>query len=99
MRRKIAVVFAVSGWGISIMKLLRLLVTDDLAQDLAEYGIALATIALGACLAAIAVAGNVNAIWSTANTSSWCPTGGGAGCRVPASRRGGVDLGWARWAR
>ena len=50
------------------MKLLRLLVTDDLAQDLAEYGIALATIALGATLAAIAVAGNVNAVWSAANS-------------------------------
>ena len=44
-------------------------VTDEIGQDLAEYGITLAMIGFGAGLAAVAVAGNVSALWSTAVSS------------------------------
>ena len=44
------------------------LLAEDDAQDLAEYGIALAIIGLGAGLAALAMAGNVNTLWSIANS-------------------------------
>ena len=44
------------------------LVRDDKGQDLAEYGIALAVIGVGAALAAIAIAGNVSTLWSKANS-------------------------------
>jgi Flp pilus assembly pilin Flp len=47
---------------------LKRLVSDDKGQDLAEYGIALAVIGAGAALAAIAIAGSVNTLWSTANS-------------------------------
>ena len=42
-------------------------VKDVKGQDLAEYGIALAVIGAGAALAAVAIAGNVNALWNAAN--------------------------------
>jgi Flp pilus assembly pilin Flp len=45
---------------------LKELIRDESGQDLAEYGIALAIIGLGAGLAAIAIAGNVSTLWSTA---------------------------------
>jgi Flp pilus assembly pilin Flp len=51
-----------------MMKVLRSLMSDDSGQDLAEYGIALAVIGAGAALAAIAIAGKVNTLWSTANS-------------------------------
>ena len=44
------------------MKLLSRFLRDAAGQDLAEYGIALAAIALGAALAAVALAGNVSTI-------------------------------------
>ena len=47
-----------------MMNLIKKLVTDDSAQDLAEYGIALAVIAVGAAIIAVAVGGNVNTLWS-----------------------------------
>ena len=46
--------------------LLKKLVTDDAGQDLAEYGIALAVIGALAAGAAVAIAGDVNTLWSTA---------------------------------
>jgi Flp pilus assembly pilin Flp len=49
-------------------RLLKKLIHDDSAQDLAEYGIALAVIGAGAALAAIAIAGDVNKLWSVANS-------------------------------
>jgi Flp pilus assembly pilin Flp len=49
-------------------KLLMKLIQDDSGQDLAEYGIALAVIGAGAGLAAIAIAGDVNTLWSIANS-------------------------------
>ena len=39
------------------------LLVDETGQDLAEYGIALAVIALGAAAVAAVVAGDVTAIW------------------------------------
>lgn len=49
------------------MSLLKKLWKDESAQDLAEYGIALAVIAVGAGAVAIAIAGNVNTLWTTAS--------------------------------
>jgi len=36
---------------------------DESGQDLAEYGIALAVIAVGAAAAAVAIAGDVGTLW------------------------------------
>jgi Flp pilus assembly pilin Flp len=47
---------------------LKNLVRDEQGQDLAEYGIALAVIGVGAALAAIAIAGNVSTLWSKADS-------------------------------
>ena len=46
----------------------RLMLTDDTAQDLAEYGIALAVIGLGAGAACIAMASDIAAVWSQASS-------------------------------
>jgi hypothetical protein len=46
----------------------RRLVREKTAQDLAEYGIALAVIGLGAGLAAVVIATNVNQLWSRASS-------------------------------
>jgi Flp pilus assembly pilin Flp len=48
-----------------ICKLLR----DEQGQDLAEYGIALAVVAVGAGAIAVAISGNVTTLWSTAQTN------------------------------
>ena len=48
--------------------MLRKFLKSERGQDLAEYGIALAVIGLGAALAAVAIAGNVNTLWSAANS-------------------------------
>jgi Flp pilus assembly pilin Flp len=47
---------------------LKKLVRDEAGQDLAEYGIALAVIAAGLGAIAVAIAGDVNTLWSTAQT-------------------------------
>ncbi len=49
-----------------MMNLLKKLVKDDSAQDLAEYGIALAVIGIGAGAAAVVIATDVNTLWSKA---------------------------------
>ena len=49
-----------------MVKLIKKLMGDERAQDLAEYGIALAVIGAGAALAAVAIATDVNTIWSKA---------------------------------
>jgi Flp pilus assembly pilin Flp len=46
--------------------LLKKLVGDETAQDLAEYGIALAVIAVGAGLVAVAIATDVEVLWTRA---------------------------------
>jgi len=48
------------------MNMFKKLVREESAQDLAEYGIALAVIAAGAALIAVAIAGNVETLWSNA---------------------------------
>jgi Flp pilus assembly pilin Flp len=50
-----------------MMNLIKKLVRDEKAQDLAEYGIALAVIAVGAGAVAITIAGNVQTLWNTAS--------------------------------
>ena len=42
------------------------LVGSAKAQDLAEYGIALAVVGTGAAVAGFVVAGNVNTLWTNA---------------------------------
>jgi Flp pilus assembly pilin Flp len=51
-----------------MMKMLRSLVREESAQDLAEYGIALATISILAGIAAIFIAGDVSTLWSRAQS-------------------------------
>ncbi len=51
------------------MTLFKKLFNDESAQDLAEYGIALAIIAAGAGLIAVAIAGNVSTLWSKGQTA------------------------------
>jgi Flp pilus assembly pilin Flp len=51
-----------------MLTLIKKLVRDESGQDLAEYGIALAVIGAGAALAAFAIAGDVNKLWSVANS-------------------------------
>lgn len=41
-------------------------IKDTTGQDLAEYGIALAVIGVGAAAAALLIAGSVNTLWDTA---------------------------------
>ena len=50
------------------MRLLKKLLRDERAQDLAEYGIALAVIGLGAGVAAVALASGLNSLWSIAES-------------------------------
>jgi Flp pilus assembly pilin Flp len=52
-----------------MINLIKKLVTDDSAQDLAEYGIALAVIAVGAGAAALAISTDVGTLWTTAKTT------------------------------
>ncbi len=47
---------------------LKAFIRNDKGQDLAEYGIALAVIGAGAALAAVAIATDVNTLWSIANS-------------------------------
>jgi Flp pilus assembly pilin Flp len=52
-----------------VFNLINKLVKDESGQDLAEYGIALAVIAVGTGAIAVAIAGNVNTLWETAQTA------------------------------
>ena len=49
--------------------LLRKLVKDESAQDLAEYAIALAVITIAVILTVQAVGSSVNKVWSQANST------------------------------
>ena len=51
-----------------MFRVLKRLIRDDAAQDLAEYGIALGVIVGFAGLIAVAIAGQVNTIWSNGQT-------------------------------
>ena len=46
--------------------LMKKLIVDDVGQDLAEYGIALAVIGVIAAAAAIVIANDVGTLWSKA---------------------------------
>jgi len=48
---------------------LKKLVRDEGAQDLAEYGIALAVIAAGTGLIAAAIGGQINVLWANGQTA------------------------------
>ena len=50
-----------------MLNLMKRLVRDESGQDLAEYGIALAVIAGGAAVAAVAIAGYVESLWVDAS--------------------------------
>lgn len=51
------------------MSLLKKLIQDNKAQDLAEYGIALAVIAAGAAAIAVTISGDVTTLWSNASAN------------------------------
>ena len=51
-----------------MMTLVMKLVHDEAGQDLAEYGIALAVIAVGAGAIALAVGTDVQSLWSNAQS-------------------------------
>ena len=49
-----------------MLNLIKNLVRNEEGQDLAEYGIALAVIAIGAALIAVAIGTDVQTLWSNA---------------------------------
>ena len=51
-----------------MFKLFSKLVREESGQDLAEYGIALAVIAIGAAGIAVAIGTDVQTLWSNAQT-------------------------------
>ena len=51
-----------------MLNVLKKLVRDEAGQDLAEYGIALAIIAVGAGAAAVLIAQDVNTLWTNAQS-------------------------------
>lgn len=52
----------------NMLALLKKLVREESAQDLAEYGIALAVIAAGAAAIAVAIGSDVETLWSNAQS-------------------------------
>jgi Flp pilus assembly pilin Flp len=52
-----------------MQNLISKLVADESAQDLAEYGIALAVVAAGAALAAAAISTDVGTMWTNAQNA------------------------------
>jgi Flp pilus assembly pilin Flp len=52
-----------------ISNITKRLFRDERGQDLAEYGIALAIIGVGAAAAAVAIAGDVNTLWTNAQAA------------------------------
>jgi hypothetical protein len=58
-----------------MLTLLRKLAAEEAAQDLAEYGIALAVIGIIAAAAAIVIAKDVGTLWSQAQTVIGSATG------------------------
>ena len=49
-----------------MLNMIKKLVREENGQDLAEYGIALAVIAIGAALIAVAIGSDVQTLWSNA---------------------------------
>lgn len=52
-----------------MINILMRLMKGESGQDLAEYGIALAVIAVGAGAIAVAIAGDVQTLWATAQAA------------------------------
>jgi Flp pilus assembly pilin Flp len=52
-----------------MVNLIKKLVKDESGQDLAEYGIALAVIAVAAGGIAVAIAGDVGTLWTNAQAA------------------------------
>jgi Flp pilus assembly pilin Flp len=52
-----------------MLTILKQLVREESAQDLAEYGIALAVIAVGVGALALTISGNVNTLWTNASAA------------------------------
>ena len=48
-----------------MLSFVKRLINDESGQDLAEYGIALAVIAIGAAAAAVVIAGDVTTLWES----------------------------------
>jgi Flp pilus assembly pilin Flp len=65
----VAAADATSGVERNMTKLIKKLVRDEQGQDLAEYGIALAVVAVGAGAIAVAISGNVSTLWGNAQTA------------------------------
>jgi pilus assembly protein Flp/PilA len=59
-----------------MMNLIKKLVKDESGQDLAEYGIALAVVAVAAATAAVAIKGNVTTLWNNGSTAISTAVGG-----------------------
>jgi pilus assembly protein Flp/PilA len=53
----------------AMLNLFKKLAKDESGQDLAEYGIALAVVAVAAATAAIAIKGNVTTLWQNGSTA------------------------------
>jgi Flp pilus assembly pilin Flp len=51
-----------------MLNLIKKLVREEAGQDLAEYGIALAVIAIGAAAIAVAIGADVITLWKNAQT-------------------------------
>lgn len=51
------------------MNFIKRLLANDSGQDLAEYGIALAVIAVAAGAIAVAISGDVGTLWANAQTA------------------------------
>jgi Flp pilus assembly pilin Flp len=52
-----------------MINFLKKVIKRESGQDLAEYGIALAVIAVGAGAIAVAIAGNVQTLWANAQAA------------------------------
>jgi Flp pilus assembly pilin Flp len=59
-----------------MLSFVKRLIVEESGQDLAEYGIALAVIALGAAAAAVVIAGDVNTLWNNASDAISAAVGG-----------------------
>jgi len=52
-----------------MLNLIKKLAKDESGQDLAEYGIALAVVAVAAATAAVAIKGNVSILWTNGSNA------------------------------
>ena len=55
----------IPGKDEAMLSFVKRLINEESGQDLAEYGIALAVIAVGAAAAAVVIAGDVQTLWES----------------------------------